>query len=443
MPVEIASVLKKVESLRDDLIGLLSKLVEIPSVNPYAGDEPPDQALAAGRHEGKAQAFFAEVLEKDLGAHVDRFETPPDIYDLSEQIADPTRKFTGRPSLVASWSAADRPALPGTPPAKPPALAINGHMDTVGIDGMSIDPFKAVVQDGRLYGRGASDCKGGLVAAYGALRACRELGIDLAGRAVFECVSDEECSGCGSGTLAAIHRGYRGKLAYSIDGQQRFTVGSGGLLEFEAVIHGCTGQPLLGSQGNAIRLMALVVTALNRWADVQSEKRSKGYLNTAIIHGGTHAGQLPATCTLRSMARYNFEHAVEAREQDRPWGGSLIFEEIQHFIRQELRDEPWLNEHPILWRVTKDLTPWRSPIDHPLVKAVQKNICEVTGVTTEGQEMLAWMDASQQARLALIPSIAYGCADHGAAHSHNESVSIDALIRCAQALAVTIARAKP
>ncbi|HTL53361.1 MAG TPA: M20/M25/M40 family metallo-hydrolase [Planctomycetota bacterium] len=442
MTEDIDPILKKVEALRGRMTELLTSLIEIPSVNPYSGDEPPEKALAAGRHEARAQSFFAERLEKDLGAHVDRFETPADIYAQCEQIADPTRQFAGRPSLVASWSAKDRPATPGVPPTQPPAVVINGHMDTVGVDGMSIDPFKAQIKDGRLYGRGSSDCKGGLVAAYGALLACRELSIDLAGRAVFECVTDEECSGCGSGTLSAIQRGYRGNLAYSIDGQQRFTIGSGGLLEFEAVITGRTGQPLVGAQGNAIRLMAQVVLALNRWADAPQEKRSNGYLNTAIIHGGTHAGQLPARCSLRSMARYNFEQAVEARELDRPWGGALVFEEIQRYVKHALGDEPWLSENPIAWKITKDLTPWRSPLDHPLVKAVRQNICDVTGATTEGQEMLAWMDAAHQARLALIPSIAYGVADHGQAHSHNESVSLDAVVRCAQALAVTLARAK-
>ena len=442
MAVDVPALMKKVEELREPMTALLTRLVELRSVNPYAGDEPPDQAFAAGRHEGKAQAFFAEILRKELGAYIDSFETPADIYATSEQIADPKRSFAGRPSLVASWSAADRPAKPGTPPAKVPYLVINGHMDTVGIDGMTIEPFKAVVKEGRLYGRGSCDCKGGLVAAYGALRACRELGIDLAGRAVFECVSDEECSGCGSGTLAALQRGYRGKLAYSIDGQQRFTIGSGGLLEFEAVVRGRTGQPSLGAQGNAIRLIARVVASLNRWTDAISEKRPNAYLNTGIIHGGTHAGQLPASCSLRAMARYNFEQAVEAREQDHPWGGALVFEEIKRFVREELADEPWLIEHPIEWRITKDLTPWRSPMDHALVKAVRKNLEEVTGTNQDGHEMQAWMDAAHQARLALIPSVAYGCSDHGQPHSHNESVSLDAVVRCAQALAVTIARAK-
>lgn len=46
-----------------------------------------------------------------------------------------------------------------------PTLLLNGHLDTVGVEGMTVPPFEAVVRDGRLLGRGACDMKGGVAAA--------------------------------------------------------------------------------------------------------------------------------------------------------------------------------------------------------------------------------------------------------------------------------------
>ena len=54
------------------------------------------------------------------------------------------------------------------------SLLLNGHMDTVGIDGMTIDPFGGEIRDGRLYGRGAQDMKGSLAAMMTTVKALLE-----------------------------------------------------------------------------------------------------------------------------------------------------------------------------------------------------------------------------------------------------------------------------
>lgn len=116
---------------------ILKRAVAIPSVEPTQG----------GTGEKDMAAFFAEFLE-GCGFEVEW-----------QWVRE------GRPNVWA-W---------GGSKAREKVVMFESHLDTVGVEGMSVAPFGAEVRAGRLHGRGASDCKGGLAAA---LAACAR--VDLA-----------------------------------------------------------------------------------------------------------------------------------------------------------------------------------------------------------------------------------------------------------------------
>ena len=121
---------------KSDAVSLLRKLVSLASVEPTQTDRP-------GEIGGEARMgdFFAEYMS-GLGFEIRRQEVLP-----------------GRCNVIARRG-----------PAEPKRIwLLESHMDTVGVDGMLHDPFAGEVHDGRLYGRGASDCKGGMAAAMDAL----------------------------------------------------------------------------------------------------------------------------------------------------------------------------------------------------------------------------------------------------------------------------------
>src|SRR6478672_694253 len=85
----------------------------------------------------------------------------------------------GRPNVVARI---------GKPGGR--SLMFNGHLDVVGIEGMTHPPFEANERDGRMYGRGACDMKAGVAAMCAAAARAFDAGLD--GEIVIAAVADEE-----------------------------------------------------------------------------------------------------------------------------------------------------------------------------------------------------------------------------------------------------------
>ena len=149
--------------MTDPSISLLRDLVAIDSVNP---------SLVSGAA-GEAQIADAIASHmRGLGLDVEVQEAAP-----------------GRPNVIG--------VLEGSRPGR--ALMFCGHTDTVGVAGMNA-PFRPEERDGRVYGRGAQDMKGGVAAMIDAARVARERGFDC-GRLIVAAVVDEEFGSIGADAL--------------------------------------------------------------------------------------------------------------------------------------------------------------------------------------------------------------------------------------------------
>jgi acetylornithine deacetylase len=155
--------MREVEAAATDL---LAELVAIDSVNP---------SLVAG---AAGETRIVDHLERRLTAA--GFET----------------------SVVPAPGHPDRPSLLAVPPGPPewPTVLLNGHLDTVGVAGMT-DPFTPRVDADRLHGRGAADMKGGIAAVVAAAEAIVSAGLPV--RPVLALVADEEDASLGSEAMVA------------------------------------------------------------------------------------------------------------------------------------------------------------------------------------------------------------------------------------------------
>ena len=158
-----------VEELARQAAAITARLVAIESVNP---------SLVAG---GSGEATVAAAVADFLRGHG---------FGVTVQEAAP-----GRPNVIG--------VLPGTGGPDAPLLMLNGHTDTVGVDGMTIPPFAPAERDGRLYGRGAYDMKGGLGAIFAAGAALAARPARPRGTLLVTCSADEEYASVGSEALAA------------------------------------------------------------------------------------------------------------------------------------------------------------------------------------------------------------------------------------------------
>ena len=141
----------------------------------------------------------------------------PDRYDIRD-----IPGITEHPGYLANRGMEERPnvstVIPGTAPRR--RIMIAAHMDTMPIgdpEQWSVPPLGGIIRDGRIWGRGVSDNKGGIASGMFALKALKECGIALKDDVVFTSYADEEYGG-GDGALAACLR-YPCDLYINLDGQ--------------------------------------------------------------------------------------------------------------------------------------------------------------------------------------------------------------------------------
>ena len=194
-------------------VAALAEFVRIPSLT---GEEGEAQDFLAGKL--RALGAAVDLTEPDVEAmfaafpHIAQYPTHwqhdlilpyadlPTYEALNASGLEDVLNYKGRPNVVGVFK--------GTGGGR--SLILNGHSDTVTLEpreDWTRDPFGAEIADGRMYGRGTSDMKGGVMAALMALSYLREAGAPLRGDVIFQSVVNEEHAG--NGTLDLVRRGYK------------------------------------------------------------------------------------------------------------------------------------------------------------------------------------------------------------------------------------------
>jgi succinyl-diaminopimelate desuccinylase len=212
------TVLKAVDAIAEEMIAFLQDIVRIPTVNP-PGDayQPCAERIGAQLREFGYDVEY--VVADDRPEHTEAF---PRV-NVIGRLNDSTRGDGG------------------------PVLHFNGHFDVVPAgEGWTVDPFGALIRDGRLYGRGTCDMKAGIAASIFAVEAIRRAGIRLQGCVEQSGTVDEESGGF-AGVACLAQRGYisKARTNYVIitepSNVDRVCIGHRGVYWFKVVQHGRIG----------------------------------------------------------------------------------------------------------------------------------------------------------------------------------------------------------
>jgi acetylornithine deacetylase len=317
----------------------------------------------------------------------------------------------GRPNVVG--------VLTGRGPG--PAMMFCGHTDTVGIAGMS-EPFTAAVRDGRLYGRGSQDMKGGLAAMVAACRLVVENGGLSRGKIVVAAVVDEEHASLGAEALvgriradAAVVTEPTGlDVAIAHKGFQWVTVRTRG-----RAAHG--SRPEEGR--DAILRMGRVLGALEALDRRLRQRPPHALLGTPSLHASTIEGG-------REWSTYPAEACLQFERRTLPGEPSdVAVIEARAILEQIRRSDPEFQCEavPEFGRDAYEIDG-----DHPLPKLMEES-ARAAGCRPRRVGMTFWTDAAILAA-AGIPSVLFGPGGAGL-HSAEEYVVLDDVVRCRTALA--------
>ncbi|MEP6492625.1 MAG: ArgE/DapE family deacylase [bacterium] len=368
-----------------DAVALTRELVRIDSRNP--------SLVAGGVGETAVARALAQVLEA-WGFNVAMTDVMP-----------------GRPNVVARI---------GVPGAR--SLMFNGHLDVVGVDGMTHAPFDASQTDGRIYGRGSSDMKAGVAAMCAAAGRAANDGA-LVGEVIVTAVADEEYESIG--TRALVSSGLRADAAIVTEPTRLAIMPAHlGFVWITVTTHGRAAHGSRWDIGvDAIRHAGLVLAELDRMDTVELTARRHPLLgrpsvHASLIEGGTGMSTYPDRCTLHIERRTIPGETAEG-----------VRTEMEQLCARVAHGRPNFRADV---SVTFSQLPSDVDVGAPVVRVLDGALRAV-GETTRIEGMSAWTDAALL-NAAGIPAICFGPGDISLAHAAEEWVSTDEIERATTVL---------
>ena len=413
---------------RDELVELASYLIRFDTTARDPGDPARDEAAL--------QAHLAARLSA-AGAAVEVWEPTPE--DVRGHQVPFELDFAGRPQLLARFAGAGGGR----------SLLLNGHIDVVSGEPnarWTDDPNTPVVRDGLLFGRGSCDMKGGVASMVLAAETLARLGVRLSGDLLVNTITDEESSGAGG--IASVAHGVRADAGI-VPEPTAFEVwiACRGSVYPTITVEGRPGHAELqqphwrdGGAVNAIEKAQIVLDAIRglreEWrtrSDLQHPYLSPPDMVPTVMAAGEWSVTYPASCAITSAVLFPPAFA------DAEGYGSRVRGEITEWIGRACAADPWLAEHPPTYAWAADIPPMEIPPDDPIVQTVLAASAAV-GEPSRLAGLDSWYDGATYTMSAGTPSVGFGPRTIAGAHTIDESVPIDDLVRCAQAIALAAMR---
>lgn len=403
-------ILQKIASYRSEMLRFTKELISIKTENP------------PGFGYQKCMKVIASKL-KEVGLKSEIIEVPVDA-NPKGGTAPPKEKYHPRYCLLSFYGEGER------------ILYFHGHCDVVpAADDAQFYPY---VKNGNLYGRGASDMKGGITSMIYAIKAVKEIGLELEGKIGLTIVPDEETGGV-MGSQYLAKRGLLGK-----DGIGMITAeptsgiiwnANRGAISLNILVKGTPAHVALHYEGvNAFEQMINLVGALTRLKKkVEARKTSFPIQPEEARHsilliggrcqGGTNFNVVPSECAFTVDRRINPEEDITVEKK------KLL--EIFHRAKNRGMD--------IEVKILQEGASSGISEENPLAMTLAESAGEVTGKTPS----FAMCPGLLETRFYIqkrIPAFAYGPGFLELSHGPDEYIEIENIHQCAAVYALTASR---
>lgn len=387
-----------------------------------------------GSVRGKESSAQAVVIEKcrELGLKLDIWEIGDEMLYQHPKFCSDRKNFSGNPNVVA--------VAQGRGGGR--SLILNSHIDVVpegDLQNWDDDPFSGIVRNGKLFGRGSSDMKGGTAALLLALEAIRANGIQLKGDVIFESVIEEESGG--AGTLATLIRGYKADAAIIPEPTNlKFFPKQQGSMWFRIMIQGKSAHGGTRYEGtSAIEKAMLVMEQLRNLEEERNKKINDPLyqnikipipINIGKLNSGDWPSSVPDLAVIEGRMGVAPNELMEDAEK-----------EMETALKELSETDSWFALYPpkIEWFGGRWL-PGNLEIQHPLISVLSS--CYESVVNEKAViEASPWgTDGGILSQVGQIPVIVFGPGVTEVAHDANEYIVLKDVQIAAEIIALAILR---
>ena len=379
-----------------DPLPLLKDLIAIPSVNPMGRDV-------------SGPEFFERRVTEYLAAYLARLGVAHEVVET----------VPGRANVIARL---DSPGATRT-------ILLDAHQDTVPVDGMTIPPFEPTERDGRIYGRGSCDVKGGLAAMLAAFtRLARERPVGMS-NVVLSLTCDEESTSLGINHLVGSWLGrvppyrlcpQRPDVAIVAEPTELdIVVAHRGATRWKLHTAGRACHSSRPTEGvNAIYRMARVLKLLEEFAAWLPASRPAHHLcgpatlSVGLIAGGSSVNVVPDACVIEIDRR-----AIPGEESE------AVKTEVVNYLQERLdfeitHDAPYCTSPPL-----------GDDLNGELARQLSRTIATVVGL----RQTIGVPYGTHASRIAKahVPAVVFGPGNIAQAHTKDEWIAIDQLRQAA------------
>jgi acetylornithine deacetylase len=415
VPTELVDRIDRaVDAARDRIIALHRSFVRVRSVT---GQEGPMGARAL-------EAFRERGLELDSWTAT-AAEMRPHLEHVGEQAV-----YEGRLNVVGKRKGAGGGR----------SILLNAHIDTVPEGDAALwtyPPYAAELVNGRIYGRGSCDMKGGLTTHLAALDALADAGIALRGDVAVAATVGEEDGGLGA--LSTVLRGHRADAALVTEPTRLALVTAcEGSLVFRLTITGRSAHAATRDEG---------VSALEKFvpilADLQAFERERNAslrhplyvpfpnkvpVNVGVVRAGNWASSVPET--LEAEVRVGFLPGEELE---------LFKQVVRDRIMTAAARDPWFRDHPpVITFFGGQFIAAETPVDAAICGVIRDAHRQVTGREAPVEAVTYGADMRHFIAFGGMPCVMYGAGDIRLAHAPDEYLKVEELMTAIKVVAVML-----